>query len=365
MSIANRNLGDVLGGCIDPLKGLLILVVVLDHNDVAHALFPETFRPLTFHVLGFLLLPFVIKRPPLSRRFVLDRLARYWVPFLAIVTVSSLTFWLFYKGSARPVRALLEYALAVAIGSAPLVKEATGFLAYWFLPAFLGLTVVLGVYQGASAAWRRVMAALFVAAHCLLTRQTFGAYYWVPFGLAIVANVFVLGLILRAVVGSAMAYRARYVFPITFVVSYGWLVQQHTWLEIMVLQTAPITSLATFLAQDVAAISGVVTAVLIANRLHTSRVLAAIGHHSLMIYLFHPLFYVPVTMVLLAAGVQSAPTGVALLLGVASFTAVVLASWAAAALLARSKAMCAWIAPRHWNEWAVVAAARSMVAYRV
>ncbi len=50
----------------------LILVVVMDHNDVAHAMFPATFRPLTFHVLGFLLLPFLIRQPPFSWAFVFE-----------------------------------------------------------------------------------------------------------------------------------------------------------------------------------------------------------------------------------------------------------------------------------------------------
>src|SRR6478672_8405589 len=102
---SNMTFREMLTRSVDPFKALLILVVVIDHNDVAHALFPATFRPLTFHVLGFLLLPFLVRQPRLSWMFVLDRFARYWVPYLSIMTVSSLLFWLLYHKGEAPSRA--------------------------------------------------------------------------------------------------------------------------------------------------------------------------------------------------------------------------------------------------------------------
>ena len=68
--------------------------------------------------------------------------------------------------------------------------------------ALVGLVVVLAAYRSVPTRWRWVPAAFFVACHCFLTAAVFPEYYFVPFGLAIVANVFVLGLMFRAIVAS-------------------------------------------------------------------------------------------------------------------------------------------------------------------
>lgn len=348
---ANKTLKDVLYGCIDPFKGLLILVVVMDHNDVAHAMFPATFRPLTFHVLGFLLLPFLIGHSRVSKPFILDRLARYSVPQFWILTVSALLLLALHHHSESFARVAQDYLLGLAIGSAPLVKRSSGFLAYWFLPTIFGIVVVLAAYRTVSDRARRVMIGLFVAAHCVLVASYFQAYQWVPFGLAIVANVFVLGLLLAAIVESKAAFALRWLFPIVFVLSYASLVYTNAWLEIAVLEMAPVTRLTTFILQDVAGLSGVLSVLLFADRLKASRAIASIGSLSLMIYLIHPLVYAAWDRAFGIWGWHPGSPGMAAVYGILSYGVALSIAWIAAGLIARSRGLREWITPRGWTGW--------------
>src|SRR6185437_7754319 len=175
---AKRTLAEKLQLGIDPLKGMLILIIVLDHSDEAHAFLPGTFRPLTFHVLGFLLLPFLVRGTSLSVGFLRDRLTRYWVPYAFTITLAAILFSLLHRRSDGAARIAFDYVAALLVGSAPLVKQSSGFVAYWFLPTLFGLVVVLGLYRRLSTLWRGVLVALFLVCHAFLNETSFPQYRW-------------------------------------------------------------------------------------------------------------------------------------------------------------------------------------------
>ena len=362
MSDRSLTLGSALTECVDAFKGLLILVVIMDHNNEAHALFPNTFRPLTFHVLGFLLLPFVIGRTRLTREFVLDRLARYWVPQFWILTIAASLLWLLQRRSEGPEEAIRDYVLGLVVGSGPLVKQSSGFLAYWFLPTILGLVIMLAFYRSVGTKWRNVMLVAFVGAHCTLVAIWFPGYYWVPFGMTIVANVFVLGLLFASFTRSRFVYTIRWVIPVAFVLSYGWLVYTAAWLEVAVLEMAPITNLATFIAQDVAGVSGVLVTLLLAHRLRTNSMLASIGRHSLLIYLLHPLVYALLEVARNLVAWRPASVVAATAFGASSYGIALSASWGIAVMIANSRRLSDWLTPRRFDGWPPIAALRTAKA---
>ena len=347
---------------VDPFKGLLILLVILDHNDQAHALLPRIMDPMTFHVLGFLLLPFLLPGPSLSKELIMDRFARYWIPHAFVVTLAALLFWMLYRRADSIAAMISAYALAIVFGSAPLIKQATGFLAYWFLPTLFGLVVTLAAYRAASANWRWTLLAFFIACHCFLTAGNFPAYRFIPFGLAIAANVFVLGLLLKAIVASKAAYAVRWIAPAIFVVSYGALAWQQDWLEVALLGLAPVTQLRLFLLQDIAGLSGVLTVLLAGNALARHRAIASIGRHSLMIYLIHPPAYIAIVAVEGVAGIHVTSLGGDIAVGAFNFVLAVVASWAAAVVIARTALLRDWITPRRWCEWKPLTAIRGLRA---
>ena len=50
------------------MRGVLILAVILDHNDIIRNVRPvqDAFLPMTFHVTGFLFLPFLLPHKRVS-----------------------------------------------------------------------------------------------------------------------------------------------------------------------------------------------------------------------------------------------------------------------------------------------------------
>jgi len=356
-------LADALRGCIDPFKGLLILIVVADHNNVAHAQLPDVFRPLTFHVLGFLMLPFVASLPPLSRAFVADRIARYWIPHAFVLTLAAIAYWTLRRhGDAAG--AVADYAAALATGTAPLVKRSSGFLAYWFLPTLLGIVIVLAAYRRLTGIARIAGLTAFVTGHAFLTAGNVPGWYLLPFGLAIVGNVFVLGLAFAALVRSPLVHRVRWLIPIVFVTAYAALAMRGTWLEVAVLELAPVTRVEDFVLQDFAGLAGVMTILLMAQAFARSSLLGSFGRHSLMIYLLHPLAYAALDALTAAAGWRSSSMALTVGYGVASYVFALCLSWGVSIVIARSPTLHAYITPRDVRSFGPVATFRSLAGRR-
>lgn len=341
----------VLDRNVDSFKGLLIILVTFDHNDFFRELYPDLFGPLTFHVLGFLFLPFLLGQTKLSTQFVLDRIARYWVPFLFVLTLAACAHWWLYQPSFELGSAGVNYLLAGTIGSAPLVKRSAGLLALWFLPALLGTVIVLAIYRSASKSAQFMMIATLSTAHLFVTSKTVPWYGWLPLGLAVVANIFLLGLLVKRLFESASCYKFRLAFAAIWLVSYGLLVHGHFRLEIATLDLASVVEFRTFLLQDSAGIAGMITALLIADLMPRTRILDILGKHSLWIYLLHPFCYVALGQVAHYERLHSWSTFALLGAGMAANALALGSALLGSVIIHRSPSIALWISPRHWLEW--------------
>lgn len=340
---------NLYAGNINAMKGLLILLVVMDHNDLLRTLVPNLFRPLTFHVIGFLALPFFTPSKMVSITFLRDRLVRYLVPFLWVLTCATVLYSTLFRSDGFGT-VVLDWFSAAMIGSAPLVKSSTGFYYLWFLPTLLGLVAILAIYQSIGAAWRVVIIAIATLCHLAISVVPAAFLEYLPFGIPIVLWMFPIGLILKWAIENKRVYRLRYLVLVTFVASYGYLAMRGQNLEVMTLNLKSLSDPLLFVLQDVSAVTGVIVSIWCASLLGNLRFVNEVGKYSLMVYLIHPLIFFfgyrlsgvghwqldPVVYFGLAAG------SVALTAVLALFASTV---------IARVPMLHDWITPVNWNGW--------------
>ena len=72
------------------IKGMLIILVMFDHNEFAHQLFPLFLDGFAFHVLGFLALPFLRPPEPASKAYFQKIIFRYYYPFFLITCAMAI-----------------------------------------------------------------------------------------------------------------------------------------------------------------------------------------------------------------------------------------------------------------------------------
>lgn len=122
------------------IKAILVLLVLVDHNDVARYLNEDLLNPLAFHVLGFLALPFLVEQN--SRTPITQKLFRYFIPQLLFFTFAVALFQLVMDKNTDSVTVLMSWLIGLATGSGANVKEASGFFLFWFLPCLMSLTLL-------------------------------------------------------------------------------------------------------------------------------------------------------------------------------------------------------------------------------
>jgi fucose 4-O-acetylase-like acetyltransferase len=127
----------------DAVKGLLITLIALGHDGPAFVALPWLTRFLYgFHVIGFLLLPFLLPAARADRRVLTDRAIRYLVPYAAFVLLSACLYTLISAREVPAATVLSRVAIALYSGSAMHLKRACGLALFWFLPTLFSLTVL-------------------------------------------------------------------------------------------------------------------------------------------------------------------------------------------------------------------------------
>jgi hypothetical protein len=118
----------------------------------------------SFHVYGFLFLPFLFAVKPLTGRSIADRAVRYLAPYAVFYLVASVMFFVMYRRSNGLIAWAGDTLVGLVVASPKTVQKASGFQLFWFLPALFSLTVFrsLWVYLG-----KRTRVAVFVV-FCVL-----------------------------------------------------------------------------------------------------------------------------------------------------------------------------------------------------
>jgi len=351
-SMAAVKLGDLLWKHSNAVKGILVLIVVMDHNEWLRSVAPDLFKPLTFHVLGFFLLAFAIPPKGLSLDFIRDRVIRYMVPFWWMLAIYAALFAVLVGRHEAGLERWVAWLMAALIGNAPYVKASAGTLILWFLPALLGLNLFIAGFDSVSSRVGKSLAVGVAAAfHLAVPLISMAWLMRVPLGVGIVLHVFILGLVWRAMLSWRMAGWVWLLLGLSFLLSYGILAARSQNIEIATLDLVSPLKPGLFLLQDVAGVAGVAMVVLLACWAGGLKWLNALGQQSLLVYLIHPLLYQAMYKVL--PGDRAGSLGVlgVVCLGLVATAVAAAISYAVAVAVTRNRFSATWVTPRGWLEW--------------
>lgn len=351
-SLPNTSLKILVGRNVDCIKGLLAIVIAVDHNDFLRSLYPNLFAPVTFPVLGYFLLLFTFGNKVLSARYIADRVARYLIPYWWALTAASFAYFLMYKGGKSPSDGFVAWGLAAVIGTAPFVKSASGFLMLWFLPCLFGLTCLLAVFNAIqSIPAKRFAVGLAITAHLMIPLLPSSSLFWLPCGVAIMMNIFILGLIWRKFLNVQLPQLWGPIVFAIFAVSYGALVSVPVHLEMATLDLVGIDAPWFMILQDLAGLGGVLTIVWLSSFIRKRHWFEQMGKNSIWLYLLHPVAYVILGKVWPTVPTDDLSPLVVFINGCLTTFVALGSAYAVSIYVIRSRFLSAWITPRSWDQW--------------
>lgn len=270
------------------LKGLLIILVMFDHNEYAHQLFPEFLRGFSFHVLGFLALPFLreadsINAPRLKKMFF-----SYLYPFLWFaggMSIINLFFKLRFSSDD-----LSQMLLTLYSANAILLKTATGMSLLWFLPSFFSLMLMRGLLTHREN-WLRSIALLgLFSLHPLISLLPLSTQVFIPLGL--LPAMYAMPLVLTLTVFQQQIYEklqrlhAIFLSVLLFSCIKYLQIQMNLTQELGFVDVANYQNWRALCINDLEGIFGVLMLFQLA-RYDLSTLINACGKYSLQLYLFH------------------------------------------------------------------------------
>ena len=345
---------------LDRAKGILIVLIVFAHNTLITQAWPDARAFLyNWHVFAFLLLALVMPFHSDRPNFLTTRFVRYYVPFIAFFTLT----WaaqLVLTGQVFPLGPRVsEWALAVGIGSAALLDDASGARLFWFLPALMGLVLVRWAIGKAPAPLQTgllmgVALAGFLTAG--LIPDTIKPR--IPFGLPIALYAIGPGILfaagVRRVLGSdpskAICAMLAALCACVCLGLYAFTQAQGTVLVLASFDFHDVRAPAALVAHALLAMSAAATVVFFAAATGRVRWLEWLGQASLLIYLLHQIVFVALRAVARRIVPDMEPSAMALP-GAITFAATMVLSVGLAYAIQSVPALRKLLAPRDWTEW--------------
>ncbi len=272
---------------LNALKGILIILVIIDHNDFSRSLFPGFLEGLTFHVVGFMTIPFLKPAGPWNREF-LNYAFRQYYPFFLVTTLMALL-----VACITPVPALTQFGLwakSVYSGDSETLKHTTQMALLWFLPSFISVVAIRTALAHAGVAMQVAAAALLCLAHLFVSIIAAGWRDVLPMGLLpalyIVPLAWCGAQLHRHVFERLPRLAALALAALAFVIVKTLQMQASLYNEVGFAMVADYRQPLAMLLNDLEAVCGVLMLFQIA-RFELPQLLQACGRFSMQIYLGH------------------------------------------------------------------------------
>ena len=172
------------------LKGLLILLIVFGHISQLLEQIGSLHATLySFHVVAFLLLPFLFNKDLLTSTNIKKNLRRIYVPYTIFFIISLVAFSLM-QHHFDPLSALRSWV----IGSSYFLKIDTGFRIFWFFPALLSTILLIMLFNGLSQKSKKVFLSLMILLHFLIPFIPKMYLFYFPLSSYISFYLFIIGI---------------------------------------------------------------------------------------------------------------------------------------------------------------------------
>lgn len=274
------------------LKGIFIVLVIIDHNDFARGVIAPFLKGMGFHVMGFLMIPFLRPAPAWNREFA-HYLFRLYYPYFVMVT--ALSIFVAFLTPVTPAEQVGRWVHSLYSGHSGILKETTHMALLWFLPSFFSLVLLRTWIEHVGGKFKFLAIGVLWVAHPLIGPIAMATRDYLPLGLLpaiYVLPLAYLGIALHRILlqplgaVSAIGLSAMLFFLIKAIqINFGFDN------EIGFVAVADYRDPFELLINDAEAITGVLMVFQISRlrweRLQLGRVLEMIGKYSLQMYLFH------------------------------------------------------------------------------
>ena len=349
-------------------RGILMLAVILDHNDIIRNVrsVNNWFLPMTFHVAGFLLLPFLMPPKRLSLGMARDHAVRYLVPFFFFLLSYAIAFQVLIAKQTPAGDWLKKLAIAFLFADPWSLQASTGFVVLWFLPALLSLVLLAALFNSGPAPLRAAILAFAISVHLTIGAAPVSVKTAVPQGLLIAFYMLPLGLAVRYALPWLVDRKRRAWVAAAALAGLlaSWTFELRTEVEIATLIVPTLLQPLWVIATDLSDLSFLIILIVWSPMLARIPGLALLGQYSLLIYLFHPILYKPILKALLqycilAELATSGGTARYWAGAAASVVSVSAISLAASATVRAWPLLGALVTPRDFQNWLPVAACRT------
>ncbi len=269
------------------LKGVLIMLVIVDHNEFTRDLFPAFFKGLSFHVIGFMAIPFLKPAPRLGSADFAAYVFRLYYPFMML----ACALWLLVSalGPDPWPQRLGLLAVALYSGNADILKSATHMGLLWFLPSFITIVAIRAAAESRGPALKLGVLALLLAIHPLVGALK-GVQDYLPMGL--LPALYIVPLAYAVVALHRAAFERLPAWPALAVAALGYAavkalqMQMKLGFEVGFAEVATWETPLALLVNDLEGVLGTLMLFQLA-RVGVQGVFAACGRVSMQIYLFH------------------------------------------------------------------------------
>lgn len=279
---------------LDRFKGILICLIVMGHNYIFSHHYPLLFSYLYgFHVVSFLLLPYLFLKADIPLRALGEKLFRILVPHVFFLFIAGAIFVILniVIGSQPFLPWVRDVGEALLLERETPFRQTLGAGFLWFLPALAAQTLLLFIYQNATTCVKWLVAGLALLIHLCMGLVDSASVYQLPYSLSLVSYIFVIGLLIH-VIHTSVSWSSRLSFALICI----WLLASYIAIENRFFHPlagdfykSPVSIMQPFtlLMQDGLIVLSFFALLRLAYSIPVA-LLASLGKHSLQIFLLHP-----------------------------------------------------------------------------